>query len=252
MFAIIKGNNMKLITAIIFAILGHNHSSFAETSKPHSATISAEMQEAKTPEAVLQRLKEGNQRFVEGQLKNRDLLAQAKASAGAQHPVAIILNCMDARTPPELVFDQGIADIFTLRIAGNIQNEDILGSMEFGTQVVGAKLIAVIGHTNCGAIQGACQEAKLGNLTSLLQKIRPAVDKAAKGQPKDCKNNAFIDKAAQDNVLMVMKQIKENSPVVNKLIQEGKLGIVGGIQDLASGRVTFFDDQSIWGSKQNT
>ena len=242
---------MKLIVGLIAIVFGFN--AFADVSKVHSSIITAEMQEAKTPEKVLQRLKEGNQRFVEGKLKNRDLLAQANSSASGQHPVAIILNCMDARSPPELVFDQGIGDIFVLRIAGNIQNDDILGSMEFGTQLVGAKLIAVIGHTNCGAMRGACQQAKLGHLTSLLQKIQPAVAKAAKeGKESDCSSNAFVDRIAKDNVRLVMEQLQSNSPVLNQLIQEGKLGIVGGIQDIATGKVTFFDEQNSSTSKKQS
>ena len=141
-----------------------------------NATImDASRQQAKTPQLVIKRLKEGNQRFIEGKLKNHDFLEQANATSGAQFPVAVVLNCMDARTPPEIVFDQGIGDIFAIRIAGNIQDKDILGSMEFGTKLAGAKLIAVIGHTSCGAIRGACQDVKLGHLTQLLEKIQPAV-----------------------------------------------------------------------------
>lgn len=234
---------MKLRIGLI-AIILTSHPSFAEVSKIHTSVINAEMQQTKTPEKVLQGLKEGNQRFVEGKLKNRDLLAQANASASAQHPVAVILNCMDARTPPEIVFDQGIGDVFALRIAGNIQNEDILGSFEFGTKLVGAQLIAVIGHTNCGAMRGACQQAKLGHLTGLLKKIQPAVAQAAKEKKEiDCSNQVFIDQVAKNNVLLVIKQIQSNSPVLSKLIQEGKLGIVGGIQDLSTGKVTFFDEK---------
>lgn len=219
---------------------------FAESSHAPTAVMTAERQEAKTPQAVLQRLKEGNQRFITGKLKNRDLLVQANATASSQHPVAVILNCMDARTPPEIVFDQGIGDVFVARIAGNIQNNDILGSLEFGTKLAGAKLIAVIGHTNCGAIRGACQQATLGFLTGLLQKIQPAVKQASKEiGSSDCNNMALIDQIAKDNVLNVIKQIQENSPVIKQLIKEKKLGIVGGIQELTTGKVIFFDDQTI-------
>ena len=178
-------------------------------------------------------------------MKNRDLLVQANGTASKQHPVAVVLNCMDSRTSPEIIFDQGIGDVFAIRIAGNIQNDDILGSMEFGTQLAGAKLIAVIGHTSCGAIRGACQQAKLGNLTALLQKIQPAVTQASKEQnTHDCTNAAYIDQIAKDNVSLVIKQIKAHSPTVAKLIKEGKIDIVGGIQDLATGEVTSFDSQS--------
>lgn len=200
-----------------------------------------------SPNDVLKRLKEGNQRFTSGNMKNRNLLAKIAMTAQGQYPIAVILSCMDSRTPSELVFDQGVGDIFAIRIAGNIQNSDILGSMEFGTQLSGSKLIAVIGHTSCGAIRGACQQAKLGNLTGLLQKIEPAVQQTAgaSGGTKDCNKAVFIDEIAKNNVLEVMKQIQTNSPVIQKLLKEGKIGLVGGIQDIATGAVVFFDDQAI-------
>jgi carbonic anhydrase len=208
----------------------------------YTNVMTAERQEAKTPAAILQRLKEGNDRFINGKLKNRDLLAQANATAIAQYPVAIVLNCMDARTPPEIVFDQGIGDMFAIRIGGNIQNDDILGSMEFGTQLMGAKLIAVIGHTSCGAVRGACQEAKLGHLTGLLNKIQPAVNQAAHDKKtKDCSNPDFIDKIAENNVRLVMKQIQTQSPLLSKLVKKNKIKVVGGMQDITTGKVTFFD-----------
>ncbi|WP_419421224.1 carbonic anhydrase family protein (plasmid) [Legionella sp. D16C41] len=216
-------------------------SAIAEDSL-HTNVMTAERQEAKTPDEVLQRLLEGNDRFIHGKLKNRDLLAQANATATAQHPIAIVLNCMDARTPPEIVFDQGIGDIFAIRIGGNIQNNDILGSMEFGTQLMGAKLIAVIGHTSCGAMRGACQDAKLGHLTSLLNKIQPAVTQATRDKKtKDCSNPDFINKIAEYNVRLVMKQIQTQSPLLSKLAKENKIKIVGGMQDIATGKITFFD-----------
>lgn len=232
-------DGLKISAAAV--LIGVSSALIAETSV-HSDVITAEKQEAKTPDEVLARLKAGNQRFVRGDLKNRDLLAQAQATAEAQHPVAVILNCMDARTPPELVFDQGIGDVFVLRIGGNVQNNDILGSMEFGTKLMGAKLIAVIGHTSCGAVRGACQDAKLGHLTGLLHKIKPAVDKASlESKTKDCANPKFIDQIAADNVRLVMKQIQTDSPLLKKLVQDGSIKIVGGMQDIETGKVDFFD-----------
>jgi carbonic anhydrase len=216
------------------------------TDVSHTRVMTATTQTEMTPQAVLQRLKDGNMRFTDGKMKNRDLLVQANATATAQHPVAVVLSCLDSRTAPDIVFDQGIGDIFVARIAGNIQNDDILGSMEFATKLMGAKLIAVIGHTSCGAMRGACQNAKLGHLTALLQKIKPAVQQAAtENKTKDCNDNMFIDQIAKDNVLLVIKQIKSRSSVIAKLIQEGKVGIVGGVQDISTGTVTFFDDQMI-------
>lgn len=242
---------MKSATAIKFTLitcaLVLANLTFAEdTQQPHKVVMTAESQASMTPQQALQNLKDGNQRFVSGNMKNRDLMAQASGTAAKQHPFVVVLNCIDSRTPPEIVFDQGIGDVCAARIAGNIQNSDILGSMEFGTQVIGAKLIAVIGHTSCGAIRGACQNVKLGNLTGLLQKIQPAVQQAGKMNGKvDCDSSKFIDEAAIDNVLLVMKQIQARSPVIAKLIKDGKIGLVGGIQDIATGKVTFFEDKSV-------
>ncbi len=232
---------LKLITALFF--LGTTNLAFAEA---YSGVMTKERQSAMTAQEVFERLKEGNQRFVDGRMKNRDLLSQANTSSAGQFPVAVILNCMDSRTPPEAVFDQGIGDTFVTRVAGNIVNDDILGGMEFGTKLSGAKLIVVIGHTSCGAVRGACQQAKLGNLTGLLQKIKPAVSEASKkSKSHDCAQAEFIDEIAKDNVLMVMKQIQARSPIIKQLIAEGKVGIVGGMQDLSTGKVTFFEDASI-------
>lgn len=212
----------------------------------HSTVMTAETQANLTPQDVYQHLKDGNKRFVEGKMKNRDLLMQARSTASAQYPAVVILNCMDSRTPPEIIFDQGIGDVFAIRIGGNIQNDDILGSMEFGTKLSGARLIAVIGHTSCGAIRGACEQAKLGNLTGLLKKIQPAVNQAAKeASTHDCASAAYIDQIAKDNVMLVIKQIQARSPILKKMIKDGQLGIVGGMQDLATGEVTFFDDQNV-------
>lgn len=212
----------------------------------YSGVITKEKQGVMTPKEIENRLIDGNSRFVQGKMKNHDFLEQANQSAAGQYPVAVVLNCMDSRTPPEIVFDQGIGDIFAIRIAGNIINDDILGSMEFGTKITGAKLIAVIGHTSCGAMKGVCQNAKLSHLTSLLQKIEPALLQAKKQMKNvDCSNSAFIDTIAKDNVLMVIKQIPARSAVLKQLIKEGKLGIVGGIQDLSTGHVTFFDEERI-------
>lgn len=239
---------MKIFRILALCLFGMTNIAFAEDQpQVHTSVMTAETQSAKTPQQALQRLKAGNQRFVEGKMKNRDLLVQAGSTAAAQHPIVVVLNCIDSRTPPEIVFDQGIGDIFAIRIAGNIQNDDILGSMEFGTKVAGAKLIAVIGHTSCGAVRGACQQVKLGNLTGLLHKIQPAVKQATKenGGKGDCADNAYVDQIAKDNVLLVMKQIKARSSIVSKLVDDGQIGIVGGMQDLSTGKITFFDEQGI-------
>lgn len=214
----------------------------APANQPYSAVITAEKQQDYTPQQVLQRLKDGNQRFVNGTMKNRDLLTQARTTAAAQHPLAVVLTCIDARTSPEIIFDQGVGDIFGVRIAGNIQNNDVLGSMEFGTKVSGAKLIAVIGHTSCGAVHGACQNVKLGQLTALLAKIKPAVEQAKKADHNGkCESATFVDEIAKNNVRLVTQQLIAKSPIIAKQVKDGQIIIVGGMQNLATGEVTFFE-----------
>ena len=199
-------------------------------------TASAPKPAAK-PADALERLKAGNRRFVEGHLDIPDVVARRRATAGAQHPFAVVLSCIDSRCPAEVIFDQGIGDIFSARVAGNVLNDDILGSLEFATKVAGAKLIAVVGHSNCGAVKGACSGVQLGHLTGLLEKIQPAATTTATppGTP------AQIQAVAEANVRQVLAQIQERSPVLDGLIRRGEVGLVGGMYDLASGRVVFFE-----------
>ncbi len=201
-----------------------------------------ESQAAVTPESALAGLKEGNARFVSGHPLNRDFPAHVKATAAGQYPYAVVLSCLDSRQPIEIVLDQGVGDIFSARVAGNVLNDDILGSMEFGCKVSGAKLIAVIGHSNCGAIKGAVDDVQLGNLTGLLTKIKPAVDAVpADVQPRTSKNDAFVDQVAEANVRLVMQQIRERSPILREMLDQGQIGLVGGMYDLSTGEVRFFD-----------
>jgi len=192
-----------------------------------------------TPAQALARLKEGNARFVSGKPVKRDLPAERAATAAGQYPFAVVLSCLDSRTSSEMVFDQGIGDIFNARVAGNVLNDDILGSMEFACKAAGAKLIAVVGHTKCGAVKGACAGVELGNLTGLLAKIKP-VESALppvgdKGDPR------HVDAVAGENVKLVMAQIKQRSPILAEMIREGKVSLVGGMYDLESGEVNFFE-----------
>jgi carbonic anhydrase len=197
------------------------------------------LQEAMTPAQALKRLKAGNGRFVSGQSLQRDLAAERVATASGQYPFAVVLSCVDSRTSSELVFDQGIGDIFNARVAGNVLNDDILGSMEFACKVAGAKLIAVIGHSKCGAVKGVCSGVQLGNLTGLLAKIKPAADAVpTTGDPSDY---AHVDAVARENVRLVMAQIKERSPILGELIRDGKVALVGGMYDLDSGKVSFLE-----------
>jgi len=197
------------------------------------------LQEAMTPAQALERLKSGNVRFVSGRSFKRDLAAERDATAGGQFPFAVVLSCVDSRTSSELIFDQGIGDIFNARVAGNVLNDDILGSMEFACKAAGAKLIAVIGHSKCGAVKGACSGVELGNLTGLLAKIQPAAD--AVPTTGDKTDYAHVNAVARENVKLVMAQITERSPILGELIRDGKVVLVGGMHELDSGRVTFLE-----------
>jgi carbonic anhydrase len=217
-----------------------------DTSKSSAARSSApptkESQAAMTPQQALAELRNGNARFVAGHPLNRDLRADVKATASGQFPFAVVLSCLDSRQPTEIVLDQGIGNIFTARVAGNVLTDDILGSMEFGCKVSGSKLIAVIGHSNCGAIKGAVDGVELANLTALLAKIKPAMEKVPTDiQPRTSKNMQFLDKVSEANVRMVMQQILERSPLLREMVDRGEIGLVGGMYDLSTGEVHFFE-----------
>ena len=206
-------------------------------------TLTKEMQTAITPLMALELLKDGNKRFVNNLKVNRNLLQQANDTSDGQHPFAVILSCIDSRTSAELIFDQGLGDIFSVRIAGNIINEDILGSMEFGCKVAGSKIIVVLGHTKCGAIKGACDHVEMGNLTALLSKIRPAVDdELTTSENRNSTNNEFVEKVSVINVKRTVQSILQRSPILKEMIEKGEIGIVGGTHDITTGQVTFFDD----------
>ena len=206
-------------------------------------TLTKEMQNAITPLMALELLKDGNKRFVNNLKVNRNLLQQANETSDGQHPFAVILSCIDSRTSTELIFDQGLGDIFSVRIAGNIMNEDILGSMEFGCKVAGSKIIVVLGHSKCGAIKGACDHVEMGNLTALLSKIRPAVDdEETITQNRNSSNAEFVEKVSIINVKRTVKSILQRSPILKEMIENGEIGIVGGTHDLTTGQVTYFDE----------
>jgi carbonic anhydrase len=203
-------------------------------------TLTREMRDALTPEMVLDVLRRGNDRFVNNLKSNRDLLEQVNATSEGQHPMAIVLSCIDSRTSAELIFDQGLGDIFSCRIAGNVLNEDILGSMEFACKLAGSKAIVVLGHSKCGAIKGACDGAKMGNLTALLSKIQPAVDMETETTENRSSSNAeFVERVAQLNVEMVQRQIVERSDVLAGMLERGEIALVGGMYDVENGTVEF-------------
>lgn len=209
-------------------------------------TLTKEMQAAITPSMALNILKEGNKRFMNNLKANRNLLQQANETSDGQHPFAVILSCIDSRTSAELIFDQGLGDIFSVRIAGNIINEDILGSMEFACKVAGSKIIVVLGHTKCGAVKGACDHVEMGNLTALLSKIQPAVyDEKTVTENRNSGNAEFVEKVASINVKRTVHAIMERSPILKEMIQAGTIGIVGGTHDITSGEVNFYEDTQI-------
>ncbi|APA64121.1 MAG: carbonic anhydrase family protein [Maribacter dokdonensis] len=202
-----------------------------------------ETQATMTPEKSLTFLKEGNERFQNNLKANRNLLEQVNDTSEGQFPFATILSCIDSRVSAELVFDQGLGDIFSVRIAGNFVNEDILGSMEFGCKLAGTKLIVVLGHTSCGAIKGACDHARLGNLTALINKIEPAVEavtEPADESIRNSKNLEFVDKVAAKNVELTIENIRKQSPVLAEMEENGEIKIVGAMYDIASGAVEFY------------
>jgi len=204
------------------------------------ASLTRDAQQAITPTRALERLREGNRRFVEGRAVERDHAAQVAATASGQHPYAVILGCIDSRVPPEIVFDQGIGDVFTARIAGNFLNTDILGSIEFATAVAGAKLVVVLGHTECGAVKGACDGVELENLTHTLANLAPAIYAVdgVKG-PRNSKNPAFVAAVTRANVEQTVQNVLDRSRILRDLHTDGELLVVGAIHDVGTGEVTF-------------
>jgi carbonic anhydrase len=205
-------------------------------------TLTKEMQSAITPTMALNLLKDGNKRFVNNLKINRNLLQQANDTSDGQHPFAVILSCIDSRTSAELIFDQGLGDIFSARIAGNIVNDDILGSMEFGCKVAGAKIIVVLGHTKCGAVKGACDNVALGNLTGLIEKIKPAVNQeTTTTENRNSSNAIFVENVAELNVSLSVKNILLKSTILADMVKNEEITIVGGIHNISSGEVKFFE-----------
>ena len=216
-------------------------------------TLTHEMQAAITPPMALELLTEGNKRFINNIKVNRNLLQQANETSDGQHPFAVILSCIDSRTSAELIFDQGLGDVFSIRIAGNIINEDILGSMEFGCKVAGAKIIVVLGHSKCGAVKGACDHVEMGNLTALLSKLQPAIyDEKTVTENRHSDNEEFVEKVSMINVKRTVHAIMERSPILKEMIESGAIGIVGGNHNINTGEVVFYSDTSSINSHQST
>ena len=239
-------NRAKLLAFVFgltlsFSNLGHCSNS--ETTN-FSKLLTQEKQQNMSPKDALKRLKDGNQRFLTNTQMTRDYLKQAHQSSFGQYPFAVVLNCMDSRSVPELFFDQGLADLFTLRVAGNVLNDDILGSMEFATKVVGSRLIVVLAHTSCGAVVGACDGVHLGHLTDVLNKIEPVVQTSMKEQgTNNCSDPKLINAIAKANALRVVREIQDRSPIIRELINKKQIGVVAGLHDIKTGQVYFFEEK---------
>ena len=208
--------------------------------KAHTKSTQALM----TPKKALQSLKEGNERFQNRKREERNLIEQVKDTSEGQYPFATVLSCIDSRVSAELIFDQGIGDIFSIRIAGNFVNTDILGSMEFACKLAGTRLIVVLGHTSCGAVKGACDDAQLGNLTSMLAKIKPAVDSTTMPSDISIRNSSnisFVNDVAVKNVELNIQNILNSSEVISEMVNNGEVKIIGAMYDVSSGAVNFFE-----------
>lgn len=248
---------MKLSTTIFvvlsIAVLTISCAPSPETSAPAASpapelvsdVLDAAGQQALTPEQVLADLKAGNRRFVEGKLTPRDYMAQAAATAtGGQYPKAIILGCVDSRVPPEIIFDQGIGDVFVGRVAGNVEDVNLVGSLEFGTKVAGSKVVVVLGHTSCGAVKGAADGVELGNLTALLAEFEAPIARADEATEGDANssNKEFIELAIEENVRQTVGDILAQSDVISAMVEDGNLLVVGGIYDLSTGQVRWLEE----------
>ena len=251
MFKIVKISILILVALTFYACDQQkseniSSSSPAENSKPAKTkpvkeVLTKEQQEALTPDDVIKTLQEGNTRFLDNDLTERDHSAQVRKSTLAQYPKAIVLSCVDSRVPVEDVFDRGIGDLFVARVAGNFVNEDILGSMEFACKVSGSKLIVIMGHEHCGAVKAAIDDVKLGNITPMLQKIKPAVDLVKYDGQRNSKNQEFVHMVSESNVRNTIKQIRLKSPILKEMEENGVIKIVGALYDMDNGQVDFID-----------
>ncbi len=208
-----------------------------------------ETQASITPDRALEFLREGNQRFVTNLRANRELLQQVNQTRDGQWPFATILSCIDSRTSAELIFDQGLGDIFSIRVAGNIVNTDILGSMEFACDLAGSKLLVVLGHTSCGAVKGACDHVEMGNLTDLLAKLQPAVYQERSildPEKRIGKNPEFVESVARINVVRSVRAVIERSFILEHLVNDQRIGVIGAMYDVATGRVHFYEDTRVF------
>jgi carbonic anhydrase len=230
-----RRNFLKLAGSAALGIFGSGPLSWAA----YADALTRAQRDKMSPADIIAVMKKGNERFRSGVRKNRNYLNEQKASASGQYPAAALLSCIDSRAPAEVIMDLGIGDIFNCRVAGNVANEDILGSMEFACKLAGAKVVLVMGHTACGAIKGAIDNADLGNLTGLLDKIKPAVQATSYSGERSSKNYSFVDAVARTNVLLTVDNIRKNSPVLAELESKGTIKIAGAMYNLQTAAVEF-------------
>jgi carbonic anhydrase len=212
---------------------------WAQTATVRTASLTKEQRDRMTPGQVLDELKKGNERFRTGNMAARDYRDQQRTSASGQYPAAVVLGCVDSRAPAEIIFDAGIGDTFNARIAGNVVNDDLLGSLEFACAVAGAKVLLLFGHTACGAIKGAIDDVEMGNLTGLLARIKPAISATTFAGEKSSKNAAYVDAVARTNVRLGLDNVRRRSPILADLEKKSTIQIVGAMYDLATGTVEF-------------
>jgi carbonic anhydrase len=233
-------NTVSRLTLSALLIAGSIIISTTANAGDGSNALTQEQQAAITPAKALGMLKQGNQRFVSGERVNVDYVAQVKQTSAGQFPFASIVSCLDSRIPPAIVFDRGIGDLFVARVAGNFVNDDILGSLEFATKLAGSKIIVVMGHSECGAVKGACDGAQLGLLTTTLANINPAVQaEAGNYSPANSSNDKFVDAVAEENVRLNMKKLRDRSVVLREMIDKGQITLVGAMYDIDTGKVRF-------------
>lgn len=213
--------------------------SLVQMATSRSGSLTKERRDSMSPSQVIDELKKGNERFRTGKMTTRDYLAEKRASAAGQYPAAVVLGCLDSRVPAEIIFDAGIGDVFVGRVAGNVVNDDMLGSMEFACAVSGAKIVLVLGHTACGAVKGAINDVVLGNLTGLLARIKPAIPATKFDGEKSSKNEPYVDAVARTNVVLALGDIRRRSPVLEDLEKKGTIQITGAMYDLSTGMVEF-------------
>lgn len=243
-----KVANVLVVTAIALVTI-NSQVAVAQQTKSKSSTktgdgtvMTKDAQLALTPDQALQKLKEGNKRFSENKLIKRNYAEEVKQTAKGQYPHSVILSCLDSRTSSELIFDQGLGSVFNARVAGNFENTDILGSMEFACKAAGAKLIVVVGHSNCGAVKGACDNVQMGNLTSVIEQIKPATEKVKNVEgERNSKNHDYVDAVAKENVLQTISDIRKNSPILSEMESKGEIMIVGGMYNVDTGIVEFYN-----------